>query len=78
MTARSRDIVASRPPGAGSGATCAAAAASPGHGAAWLLTLFVVPTAYTLLAGRAHIDAHGMKELPAAAHHPAAQGGAAD
>jgi multidrug efflux pump len=29
-----------------------------------LLTLFVVPTAYTLLAGRAHIEAHGMKTLP--------------
>ena len=26
-----------------------------------LLTLFVVPTAYTLLAGRAHIEAHGLK-----------------
>ncbi len=35
-----------------------------------LLTLFVVPTAYTLLAGRAHIEAHGMKELPAAATAP--------
>jgi multidrug efflux pump len=30
-----------------------------------LLTLFVVPTAYTMLAGRAHIEAHGMKTLPA-------------
>ncbi len=30
-----------------------------------LLTLFVVPTAYTLLAGRAHVDAHGMQALPA-------------
>jgi multidrug efflux pump len=29
-----------------------------------LLTLFVVPTAYTLLAGRAHIEAHGLKTLP--------------
>jgi len=35
-----------------------------------LLTLFVVPTAYTLLAGHAHIDAHGMKHLPAAAPQP--------
>jgi multidrug efflux pump len=30
-----------------------------------LLTLFVVPTAYTLLAGHAHIEAHGLKSLPA-------------
>jgi multidrug efflux pump len=29
-----------------------------------LLTLFVVPTAYTLLAGHAHIEAHGLKSLP--------------
>jgi multidrug efflux pump len=29
-----------------------------------LLTLFVVPTAYTLLAGHAHIEAHGLKTLP--------------
>jgi multidrug efflux pump len=34
-----------------------------------LLTLFVVPTAYTLLAGHAHVDAHGLKELPPAAAH---------
>jgi len=26
--------------------------------------LFVVPTAYTLLAGHAHIEAHGLKSLP--------------
>jgi len=31
-----------------------------------LLTLFVVPTAYTLLAGHAHIEAHGLKSLPVA------------
>jgi len=30
-----------------------------------MLTLFVVPTAYTLLAGHAHVEAHGMKALPA-------------
>ncbi len=29
-----------------------------------LLTLFVVPIAYTLLAGRAHVEAHGLKSLP--------------
>src|SRR6185295_15407861 len=33
-----------------------------------LLTLFVVPVAYTLLAGKAHIEAHGME----AAHAPLA------
>ena len=39
-----------------------------------LLTLFVVPVAYSLLARKAHIEAHGMEEapaLPAGAHgHP--------
>jgi multidrug efflux pump len=35
-----------------------------------LLTLFVVPVAYTLLAGRAHIEAHGI-ETPAHAGGPA-------
>ena len=40
-----------------------------------LLTLFVVPTAYTLLAGRAHIDAHGMDDLPLAAQHTAPRAG---
>jgi len=29
-----------------------------------LLTLFVVPVAYTLLAGRAHIEAHGIDVVP--------------
>jgi multidrug efflux pump len=29
-----------------------------------LLTLFVVPVAYSLLARKAHIEAHGMEELP--------------
>jgi multidrug efflux pump len=43
-----------------------------------LLTLFVVPTAYTLLAGRAHIEAHGLKALPTVAHGPASQPGHAD
>src|SRR5690606_24948457 len=33
-----------------------------------LLTLFVVPVAYSLLAKKAHIEAHGMEEAPAAAH----------
>ena len=33
-----------------------------------LLTLFVVPVAYSLLARRAHVEAHGMEEVPAAAH----------
>ncbi len=32
-----------------------------------LLTLFVVPVAYTLLAGRAHIEAHGIDVVPAPA-----------
>ena len=32
-----------------------------------LLTLFVVPVAYTLLAGKAHIEAHGID----VAHPPA-------
>jgi multidrug efflux pump len=36
-----------------------------------LLTLFVVPTAYTLLAGHAHIDAHGLKTLPVVGATPA-------
>ncbi len=37
-----------------------------------LLTLFVVPTAYTLLAGRAHIEAHGLElEHPGVAAKPA-------
>ncbi len=37
-----------------------------------LLTLFVVPTAYTLLAGRAHIEAHGLEsERPGVAAKPA-------
>jgi multidrug efflux pump len=27
-----------------------------------LLTLFVVPTAYTLLAGPAHLEAHGLDD----------------
>ena len=39
-----------------------------------LLTLFVVPVAYSLLARKAHVEAHGMEEapvLPAGAHgHP--------
>jgi multidrug efflux pump len=30
-----------------------------------LLTLFVVPVAYSLLARKAHVEAHGMEELPA-------------
>jgi len=38
-----------------------------------LLTLFVVPVAYTLLAGRAHIDAHGIDVAPS----PAAGGAVA-
>ncbi len=32
-----------------------------------LLTLFVVPVAYTLLAGRAHVEAHGMEIAPGTA-----------
>ncbi len=47
-----------------------------------LLTLFVVPVAYTLLARKAHIEAHGMEEVPTAvaAHvpHPRPQPGQAD
>jgi multidrug efflux pump len=43
-----------------------------------LLTLFVVPVAYTLLARRAHIEAHGMETAPAAAHIPHPQPGHAD
>jgi len=43
-----------------------------------LLTLFVVPTAYTMLAGHAHVEAHGLKELPAAAHPGVPQPGHAD
>jgi multidrug efflux pump len=34
-----------------------------------LLTLFVVPVAYSLLARKAHIEAHGMDELPATHVH---------
>ncbi len=41
-----------------------------------LLTLFVVPVAYSLVARRAHIEAHGMEAVPAAAQahlpHPGA------
>jgi multidrug efflux pump len=36
-----------------------------------LLTLFVVPVAYSLLARKAHVEAHGMEEapvLPSTAH----------
>jgi multidrug efflux pump len=29
-----------------------------------LLTLFVVPVAYTFVARKAHIEAHGLEELP--------------
>ena len=43
-----------------------------------LLTLFVVPTAYTMLAGRAHIEAHGMKTLPAIHDEPQPSSGQAD
>ena len=45
-----------------------------------LLTLFVVPVAYTLLARKAHIEAHGMEEVPTAvaAHVPHPQPGQAD
>jgi len=36
-----------------------------------LLTLFVVPVAYSLLARKAHVEAHGMEEVPAGhAHAP--------
>ena len=34
-----------------------------------LLTLFVVPVAYSLLARKAHVEAHGMDDLPAAHTH---------
>jgi multidrug efflux pump len=37
-----------------------------------LLTLFVVPVAYTIVARKAHIEAHGMEALPA--HGVAAHG----
>jgi len=41
-----------------------------------LLTLFVVPVAYSLLARRAHIEAHGIEvSTPAAIHGPAPQPG---
>ena len=45
-----------------------------------LLTLFVVPVAYSLVARRAHVEAHGMEEVPAAvaAHVPHPQPGHAD
>jgi multidrug efflux pump len=43
-----------------------------------LLTLFVVPTAYTLLAGHAHIEAHGLKTLPVMDAVPAPTPGHAD
>jgi multidrug efflux pump len=43
-----------------------------------LLTLFVVPTAYTMLAGRAHIEAHGMKALPEMHEAPQPSTGHAD
>ena len=39
-----------------------------------LLTLFVVPVAYSLLARKAHVEAHGMEAPPvshAGAHGPA-------
>jgi multidrug efflux pump len=39
-----------------------------------LLTLFVVPTAYSLLARRAHVEAHGLEEVP---HGHAVAGGGA-
>jgi hypothetical protein len=43
-----------------------------------LLTLFVVPVAYSLLARRAHIEAHGIDvDPPAAAQIPAHQPGQA-
>jgi len=43
-----------------------------------LLTLFVVPVAYSLLARRAHIEAHGIDvDAPAAAQSPAHQPGRA-
>ncbi len=43
-----------------------------------LLTLFVVPVAYTLLAGRAHVEAHGMETATAVAHVPSPLPGHAD
>jgi len=43
-----------------------------------LLTLFVVPVAYTLLAGRAHIEAHGIDTPPAVAPAPVPLPGHAD
>ena len=45
-----------------------------------VLTLFVVPVAYSLVARRAHVEAHGMEEVPAAvaAHVPHLQAGQAD
>ena len=43
-----------------------------------LLTLFVVPVAYSLLARRAHIEAHGIDvDPPATAQRPAHQPGQA-
>lgn len=43
-----------------------------------LLTLFVVPVAYSLLARRAHIEAHGIDvDTPAAAQGPAPRPGQA-
>ncbi|MFO1312240.1 MAG: efflux RND transporter permease subunit [Burkholderiales bacterium] len=39
-----------------------------------LLTLFVVPVAYSVVARKAHVEAHGMEALPV---HPPAQGAAA-
>jgi len=45
-----------------------------------VLTLFVVPVAYSLVARRAHVEAHGMEDVPAAvaAHVPHPQPGHAD
>ena len=43
-----------------------------------LLTLFVVPVAYSLLAGKAHIEAHGMETPPLVAHGATPQPGHAD
>ncbi len=48
-----------------------------------LLTLFVVPIAYTLLARKAHIEAHGIDlaaplPAPAGRHAPAPAPGHAD
>ncbi len=39
-----------------------------------LLTLFVVPVAYSVVARKAHVEAHGMEALPV---HPPTQGAAA-